>query len=425
MKKFMRCVALTTLAILAGLGHSIAAGFMVRENSAMAVGTTYAGAGSRAEAAETAFANPAGLTRLSGAEVESGAVVILPSVEFRGGASVFGTPIPGGNGGSVGRSAMVPNLYWAFGITDRLKGGIAVTAPFGNGTQYDSTWAGRYLGIKTSAFVADINPNIAFRLNDALSVGGGISAQYLKVDVSSAIAQFIIFGPGAPDAFFRFKADDWAFGFNLGVLWQPEDGTRIGLTYRSGIDHRSKGTLDFTGASPLLGVVSGAASAKVRLPGTIGVSVTREVGPNLSLSADVQFTQWGVFKQVIIESQNPPFVNEEQYRDSWLIALGGAYRLDQRWSLMAGLAWDQTPVTERFRAVSLPDSDRYLAGLGARYRLTEAVTLEGAYQHSFAFSHASMNSSSNNTDPFTHAVVLHGIYRVDVNLFALSARYKY
>jgi long-subunit fatty acid transport protein len=93
---------------------------------------------------------------------------------------------------------------------------------------------------------------------------------------------------------------------------------------------------------------------------------------------------------------------------------------------MAGLAWDQTPVTERFRAVSLPDTDRYLAGLGARYRLTEAVTLEGAYQHSFAFSRASMNSSSNNnTDPFTHAVVLHGIYRVDVNLFALSARYKY
>lgn len=425
MAKLMRCVALTTLTALAGLGHAIAAGFMVRENSATAVGTAYAGAGSRAEAAETAFANPAGLTRLSGAEVESGATVILPSMEFRGGANVLGAPIPGGNGGSLARGAVVPNLYWAFGITNRLKGGIAVTAPFGNGTEYDSTWAGRYLGIKTSAFSADINPNIAFRLNDALSVGGGVSAQYLKVDVSSAIAQFIIFGPGAPDAYYRFKAGDWAFGFNVGVLWKIEGGTRIGITYRSGIDHHSTGTLDFTGANPLLGVVSGSASAKVRLPGTTGVSITRELSPNLSLSADVQFTQWGVFREVIIESQNPPFVNEEHYRDSWLIALGGVYRLDQSWSLMAGIAWDQTPVTERFRAVTLPDTDRYLAGVGAGYRLTDAITLEAAYQHSFALTHPSMNSSANNTDSFTHAVVLHGTYRVDVNIVAFSARYRY
>ena len=73
----------------------------------------------------------------------------------------------------------------------------------------------------------------------------------------------------------------------------------------------------------------------------------------------------------------------------------------------------------------MPDTDRYLAGVGAGYRLTDAITLEAAYQHSFALTHPSMNSSANNTDPFTHAVVLNGTYRVDVDIVALSARYRY
>jgi long-chain fatty acid transport protein len=402
---------------------ALAAGFLVRENSAEAVGLSYAGNGSRADGPDTVFSNPAGMTRLGSAAVELGSAVILPSATFSGGARQGGAPIAGNTGGDSGLAALIPDMYGVVPLGGGFVGGIAVTVPFGNANEYDKAWYGRYLGIKTAAQSADINPSLAYRINDIWSLGAGVSAQYLKLDITSAIDQAAIVGAPAPDAFYRFKAHDWAFGFNGGVLAEFENGTRVGLTYRSAIDHRIEGGLDFTGASPFLGLISGPASAKTRLPATTGLSVTSELGPRLSLSADVQFTQWSVFKNVDIESMNPPFANIEGYRDSWMIAVGGSYRLDDRWSLRTGIAFDETPVISRYRAVSLPDTDRYLLGLGASYKLTDAMTLEGAYGHSFAFNHPNMNSSINNTDPITHSVTLNGQYDIAVDILAFSFRY--
>src|SRR5438105_4380102 len=328
--------ALASLGALVVSTQALAAGFMIRENSAIAVGTVYAGNGSRADAPSTVFNNPAGMTRLTDDEVEGGIAVILHSIKFNGSASAGGKPVSGVNDGNAGRAAFVPNLSWVFGIADGLKGGIAVTVPFGNSVAYDRAWSGRYLNLKTAALSADINPNIAYRLNDFFSLGAGVSAQYLRLDVTSAIPQFVIFGPTAPDALYRFKADDWAFGFNLGALMELPGATRIGLTYRSRMDHRIKGNLDFTGASPLLGLVSGSAASDVHLPATSGFSITKDVSPDLSLSADIQFTQWSVFKRVIVESRNAPFVFDEEYRDSWLVSIGGVYRLNNVWTLRGG-----------------------------------------------------------------------------------------
>ena len=416
---------LMALALLAAARPAWAAGFMVRETSAGAVAEAFAGNGSRADAADTAFTNPAGLPYLRGDEVEAGAALILPSVNFRGVARFKGAAISGDEGGDSGLTAAIPDFYATYRLSEDVTAGLAVTAPFGNANEYNADWYGRYLGLKTAARSIDINPSLGWRINDMFSVGGGVSAQYLKLDVTSAIDQAAIFGVPAPDALYRFQAHDWGYGFNLGLLAQLDDATRIGLTYRSAVSHDIKGTLDFTGASPLLGLVSGPAHASTRLPASTDLSLTSDVAPNLSVSADLQFDQWSSFKTVTIQSANPPFVNNENYRDSWMIALGAAYHLDPAWTLKAGLAWDQTPVVSRFRAVSLPDGDRYLIGLGAAYQWNDHTSLEGGYGHSFALDHPNMNASLNNTDPITHAVTLSGEYSVSVDILALSLRYKY
>lgn len=412
--------------ILAVLLHHVpatAAGFLVRENSAEAVGLSYAGNGSRADGPDTAFSNPAGMTRLERVELEFGSAVILPSTTFSGVARQGATPISGKTGGDSGLPALIPNMYGVIPLGRGFTAGFSATVPFGNANKYDQEWYGRYLGTKTAAQSVDLNPAVAYRINGTWSLGAGVSAQYLKLDITSAIDQAAIFGVPAPDAFYRFKAHDWAFGFNGGVLAEFESGTRVGLTYRSAINHRIEGGLDFTGVSPLLGLISGPANARTRLPATTGLSATSELGPRLTLSADVQFTQWSVFNNVVIESKNPPFANIEHYRDSWMIAVGGSYRLDDQWSLRAGIAFDETPVTSRYRAVSLPDTNRHLVGLGASYKLTDAMTLEGAYGHSFAFNHPNVNTSINNTDSITHSVTLNGKYDIAVDILAFSFRY--
>jgi long-chain fatty acid transport protein len=413
------------LAVLLAPAPAVAAGFMVRENSAEALATSYAGNGSRASGPNTVFSNPAGMTELKADGFEGGAAVILPSMTFEGSATQLpgGGQLSGNNGGDSGRAALIPNAYGVMRLSENVSAGIAITAPFGNANEYDTNWYGRYLGTKTAAVSADINPAIAWQIDDAWSVGAGFSAQYLKLDVTSSINQAAIFGaPGAPDASWRFKASDWAFGYNLGVLVDL-GGTRVGLTYRSSTHHKIEGSLDFTGASPLLGMISGPASAKAQLPATTGLSITSEVTPDLSVSAELQFTPWSVFKNVVIESQNPPFPNVQGYRDTWMVAVGGVYKLDDRWSIKSGIAFDETPVTSRYRAVTLADTDRYLLGVGAEVKLTDSMTMEGAWGHSFAFNKPNMNTSINNTDPITHSVRLNGRYDINVDILALSFRY--
>src|SRR3954471_11527995 len=127
------------LAVLgfAALTPAFAAGFLVRENSAEAVATSYAGNGSRADGPDTVFANPAGMTHQEGG-IEAGAAVILPSSTFTGVARQGGTPIAGNTGGDNGRAAFIPNLYGTFRLNEAVALGIAITAPFGNANEYDS-----------------------------------------------------------------------------------------------------------------------------------------------------------------------------------------------------------------------------------------------------------------------------------------------
>jgi len=405
-------------------GEAMASGFMVRENSAEAVSLVYAGNGSRADEAATVFDNPAGMMRLAGPEVELGAAVVFPSVHFSGGATIAGvTPLSGTQGGQAGQITGIPSFYAVFGVNDDIRVGLAVTAPFGNTINYKPDWVGRYVGIKTLAQSADINPSIAWRLNDRVSIGGGFSAQYLKLENSAAIPQFLIFKAPVPDATFLFNGHSWAYGYNFGVLLQPKDDTRFGLTYRSRVDHRLEGSLDFTGNSPFLGLANGRANAGFNVPGTADASITHDVNPQWSLAADVQYNQWSAFKQVMIRSANTPITQVENYRDSWMISAGAQYHASDVLTLRGGIGWDGTPVTDRYRAVSVPDADRYMIGIGAGYRLGAATTIDFGYTHYFGSQNPTMNNSVNSVDPLTGAIALRGNYHNALDYVALSLRY--
>jgi long-chain fatty acid transport protein len=411
------------LAVL-GAGEAMASGFMVRENSAEALGSVFAGNGSRADEAATVFNNPAGMMALPGPEVELAAGVVLPSVHFSGGASVLGTtPISGTNGGEAGQITGIPSFYAVFGISDNIRAGLAVTTPFGNTINYKPDWVGRYVGIKIVAQSADINPNIAWRLNDHVSIAAGVSAQYLKLEASAAIPQFAIFQAPVPDAYELFDGHDWGFGYNFGLLLQPKDDTRLGFTYRSRIGHRLSGSIDFTGANPLLGLASGPANAGANLPATADVSFTHDFTPRWTVSADLQFNEWSTFKQIIIRSANAPIVNVEHYRDSWMISAGPEYRWSDVLTLRAGLGWDQSPVTDRYRTVFVPDSNRFMLGIGAGYHFNAATTIDFGYAHYFGTVNPTMDKSVSATDPVTHAITLTGNYHNALDYLALSLRY--
>jgi long-chain fatty acid transport protein len=422
-----------SLAVIVGIGALVqagdaaASGFMIRENSAEGLATAFAGGASRADEPATVFNNPAGMSFLDGDQTQIGGTAVLPGIHFTGSASVQpgNIPVPGDNSRQDGQIALVPHAYGTYAINDKWRFGIAITVPFGNTLDYSENWSGRYVNLKTGVLTADINPNLSYKITDRVAIAAGFSAQYFKGELAGAIPQFVAFYPNpAPDAYYRFKADGWGWGYNVGLLAEPFDGTRLGLTYRSRVNHGISGNLGFSpSTSPLLGLISGPARTEVDLPASITGSITQQITPDFSLSSDVQFTNWSVFKKVAVISANPTFTFDEEYQDSWMVSVGGVYRFSNMWTFRAGVGWDETPVRDAFRDVGVPDKDRYMVGAGFSYQITDSVGVDFGYAHYFA-AHATMNESANRIDPFTGAVFLQGTYNNHLDWVSISLRTK-
>ena len=413
-------LSIASLVLLAGCPGVQAAGFMLRENDAASVAMAFAGNASRADNASTVFNNPAGMTELRNTELEIGASGLAPNMHFHGSSSIQGITLPGDNSREIAQPFLIPHMYGTTAIGERTKVGLAVTMPFGNTIDYSDLWSGRYLNIKTSALAVNLNPNIAYRLTDWLSVGGGFSLEYFKLVLSSGIAQSLI-SPALPDSSFVLNGHSWDWGYNFAIFATPLEGTRIGLDYRSEIDHGLRGNLKFA-PQTAIGFVTAPASTPIHLPAKITASITQKIGDRFKLSSDLQFTHWSVFKQVSVEAPpNPTFTFLEKYRDSWMFSIGGQYTLGDNWTLRAGWGYDQSPVTDAYRDTGVPESDRTMLGLGAGVRLSEASELDLGYAYYFS-NPASINKSINAVDPITGAS-LQGMYNNSLNTLSLSYRF--
>lgn len=398
---------------IAGPAPALAAGFALQEYSVRDMGEANAGFAAVAADASTVYSNPAGLMLLGRPQVTAGATGIFGRAHFAdaGSRDAAGQSLAGGDGGEFLRDAIVPNLYAATPLSDRVAIGIGVTAPFGLATRYDDGWVGRYQAIRSKLTTIDINPAVAVRVTDWLSVGVGGSAQYMHVGLSNAVDFGAVclgrIEPVAPgtcgplglvpqgaDGLVALSGHDWSFGFNAGIMVELGEGTRIGAQYRSRIKHHVTGMADFTvpdAALPILPVLGGAftdtgASATVDLPARASLSVYHALSPSLAIMADVTWTEWSRLQALTVSFDNPaqPVQSEPlHYRDTWRAALGAEFRLNDVWTLRAGGAWDQTPSREGFRSPRIPDNNRIVAAIGVSAEVMPGMTLDLAYNHIF------------------------------------------
>lgn len=449
---------LAALAAFSGPRDANASGFAIRENSAEALGTAFAGNGSSATFLSTIFNNPAGMTEFTGDRAQVDGSLIVPSYKFSGSgtsscAGVGGFPAfcpPGGaiipfagdNGGDAGNAAFIPAGYILHSITPDLKFGFALTVPFGLQTKYTNTWVGRYLGIKSLVQSLDLNPNLAYRVNNWLSVGAGISANYLYGEFTRAIDFNAATGnpPGSiPDGQFRFNGADWSWGYDAGVFLKPTDQTNVGISYRSRILHTLQGNANFTNVpctmalplcfSPLL--QNSQAKSSLNLPGSLDFSITQKITPEFRISADVQWTNWSQVQSLAVTRVSGSVISvvPEHFRDTVFASVGATYIWNDTWTFRGGVAFDESPVTDQFRTVSLPDANRFWVALGVGYKITEGVSVDLGYAHIFIPGSITMNSSVNNTTPpsgpFGNTDTIHGSYTASVDLVSLQTRFRF
>ena len=371
MRRFLRPIYAVSIAL--GAGHASAAGFQLLEQNASGLGNAYAGSAAVAEDASTIFFNPAGMTRLSARELSLGLNAIRPSFEFSNSGSLNpaafgGGPASGGSGGDAGSWAYVPNAYLSWALSRDLYAGLGVGAPFGLKTEYEPGWIGRYQSIKFDIKTLNVNPSLAYRFNDALSLGFGLNWQKFEAEYLRQ---------ATPASQVKLSVDDSSWGWNAGALLQFSPTTRFGVSYRSAVKQNLEGNLS--------GALNAPASVALKLPDTFLLSVFHALNERWELLGDVSRTGWSSIQKLDIVNKNTGAVADAltlNWRDTWRVAIGANYRYDAAWKLKFGVAYDQSPVSDpQYRPVSLPDNDRVWLSIGAQYKAGRSATLDVGYAY--------------------------------------------
>ena len=350
-----------------------AGGISLYEIAMPDVGLASAGYAARADDASTLFKNPAGMSRLEGAQFQGGLQALYGSVSFspdgntsaRLGADDGGNAVGWLPGGSL--FVMVP-------LGEKWAVGLGSLSYFGLAEKYNDDWVGRYYVQESALLGMSLLPSVSFRAADWLSVGFGLNAMYGLLDTDVAVNNGI-----GPDGQMNLKDTTWGFGANIGVLFHAGEKTRLGLTYLSPVELDYKDTPSFTGLGPVLGALLAnprALDLGVTVPQSVMVSAYHELNDKWAVMADFGWQNWEQFGyvQAGVEAGGATTLKLD-YQDTWHGALGAQYRASEKWLLSGGVAYDSSAVDDEHRTVTLPMGQAWRFGLGAQYQLSPKVNV--------------------------------------------------
>ncbi|MBC3347621.1 outer membrane protein transport protein [Pseudomonas sp. SWRI196] len=425
MKKMMLKTTLG-LAVTLASTQIFASGFALNEQSISGMGTGFAGRSSSADDASTVFGNPAGMSRLKRQQVTGGMAAIDASTDINDASgSQSGT-----NKGDMVPLTAVPMGYYVKPIDDQWAFGLGVYAPFGLITDYESSFQGRNFGSKSEVKVVAFQPTVSYAFNDKVSIGFGPTINHISGALESALTT--PFSPNDGDV--KIKGDDIGYGYNIGVLVQATDTTRVGLTYHSKVKYKLKGHTEVSpGAGTPPGLLNGArydASLDITTPESVDFSVTQQINDAWTVYAGSTWTRWSRLKEITVNNDgtetgggllNPALgtITEDQnWHDTWAYAIGTSYQLNKQWVLRTGLTFDQSPTNNIDRSPRIPTGDRTIFSLGAGWSPTEDLTIDVAYSYlkeeKVSVNHSNALGQSYNAE-----------YENSANGFGVGATYRF
>lgn len=242
------------------IGNAHAAAFQLKENSAKALGRSFAGAASAQDDDAIIVNNPASMRQLDGRQFQADLSTVRFSAEYRGNPGIYrnGNSIGGGNGGDAGMVVLLPDSYFHMPLGDNnMHLGAALNVPFGSSTKYDRNWTGRYQGINNKLQAIDLGIAVSYDVNPYVSFGGAVFAERLNVDLSNAIDFGSILNARRVPSFSRVvpmvthtskvTIPAWASHWGCSVPMKRPIKTHIGFSYRSEVEHNANnGNAHFT-----------------------------------------------------------------------------------------------------------------------------------------------------------------------------------
>ena len=437
--RFTPTLTALSLALAAAVAcqGAFASAFQLTENSAQGLGRAQAGGPAAPNDCSVVVNNPAAMGDFTTSCIMGTLSAINFSAKFHGGGTDFlGNPTTGGTGGDAGTTLPVPAAYYIVPINDKFSFGAGISVPFGFQTKYDDRWVGRYQSVETKLESPALTLAVSWKASDQFSVGGSLIVQRTSATIIQDIDVGAILAvptngavlPQEADGQGGLKGNDTAIGFGLGALFRPTPADRIGINFHSEIDHTIEGDATFQVPSNLLPLLGGAfvntkGTADFDTPWFLNMGWWHDIDDHLSLGVTANYTHWSSFQKLVINYANPaqgPFNSAQNfdYRNTWFGSFGGDYRLDSRWTLRAGVAYDETPTRDSTRDPKVPDNSRVWASIGVGYKTSEQLRFDASFVHLFV-----NDAKVDNVAPTFNT--LQGAFKVYGNVFAVSGQYTF
>lgn len=330
------------------------------------------------------YYNPAGITQLDGTQVRLGAYGI--SFNSRIDLKADGDPFDNKYDLQV-----VPQLFATWQPKNLpLTFGLGFYAPFGLANEYSDNVPFRSLAHKGSLRYLTLNPVVAWKITDSLSVAAGPTINYAKVELEQGV-----FAKGDK---FRFEGDDVALGFNLGVRWQPHKMHAFGASYRSATrmefqGHSELRTDDFTVPFEVFpgfvvpvnvpGMRSReSAHTTFDFPQSVTVGYSFRPTPDWNFEVNVDWTDWDSLNTLTLKQKRSANVVLPFNWESSFIYEFGVTRQFGTYHVSAGYLYSENSVPNESFNPSVPDSNRHVFSVGFG-RKVDRYSWDIAYQYAY------------------------------------------
>jgi long-chain fatty acid transport protein len=382
MKKYARSIFISALFVILAAASARAGALWLYEEATPDMGVAGAGRQAAAMDASTASGNPAGMTRLDRSQMAGGLLGFFPDTKFK----VQETSETGGGVGNAGEIAPAATFYYVHSLKPDLKLGLGFGSYMGAGLDYGDNWAGRYYAEKVKITTVAVNPTVGYRVSPWLSLGGGVNIVYGDMSARTAIDTPLEEGDGR----LKFDATDVGYGFNAGALFEVSPQTRIGITYASRVDLNFKDDLKFknladTGIRGALLKASGILDSDLKvnwnIPQQVALGAYHELTEALALVATLNWQDWSDFglAEISVPDDNTTSV-KINWKDTYHVGLGVYYRIAEPWLLMAGWAYDSSPISDdKDRSPVLPVDRQFRYAAGVQYDWSKAFSVGVAY----------------------------------------------
>lgn len=292
----------------------------------------------------------------------------------------------------------------AFKIYDNLQAGVSFYTPYGSAINWTKNWPGALLSQKVSLKMFTLQPTIAWRPIDNLSVGVGMMITWGNVNLDKGLVPGSTFdmlagqqvlGDVVAASVNLTGTSQVALGANIGVLYDINKQWSVGASFRTKMTMKVKAgeaSVDYANEvvkatlEPSLGNIHKANfSAAMPAPYVLNFGASYRPTDRWTIAAEAQLTGWNAYKTLTIDFPEPLNAFDQNitknYSNAWAFKMGAQYTLTKRFDLRAGMMIDTSPVNSEYYNPETPGMTKIEPTVGFSFRPTKGLSIDLAFMY--------------------------------------------